>query len=542
MYLASPDYDEFAVGEAIVAKTGILPGSGTRVIDKMPHFQINLSTHLNDISEIGAGPLEGADHSRQLMITVNTWGGRFSGPHFKSPTQAIANGEFDRSFQVLFEKLKAFGSNLYLRLNPEMEVPAWVYPWQWDRNNYIESFRHVSRLLELYAPEAKLVWGPAGYPGSMEFYPGDDFVDACSVTLKSASEMDLNVYPKDYPAKYDLFRRIHRLRFAGKPVFVLTSEFSAAISLAEFKWLDSILENNKEVAYHPDNLIRPRTNRITRDKKQVRIGVYDPEELLVSHPQVIIEHLFADFGNLADGRFQERFVKALERNHDLIITFEPFRHPSKGRDNQVLQNITNGKYDAELTALFDILNSTSSTIYLRYAHEMEIPITRYPWQSQDPLTYIKSFRYFMNFNEPSSPHIKRVWGPAGDRGSTEWWPGSDVVDYVSFAVYGLPDKNITDAKKQESFETIYNRKATRFWFIDKPIFITEFGVKGPEDFQRNWLLNAAGVIREHPQIIGVNYFNMVDTPKAWGDIEPPNWSISSDTFDRFIEALRDSVP
>ena len=148
----------------------------------------------------------------------------------------------------------------------------------------------------------------------------------------------------------------------------------------------------------------------------------------------------------------------------------------------------------------------------------------------------------MNFLKPLPAHIKRIWGPAGDRASIEWWPGNDVVDFVSFAIYGLPDKNITDPNKQESFATIYNRKSTRFRFIDKPVFITEFGVKGPENFQKNWLLNAASVIRENPQIIGVNYFNMVDTPKAWGDIEPPDWSISLSTLNLFIEALRDSVP
>jgi beta-mannanase len=168
---------------------------------------------------------------------------------------------------------------------------------------------------------------------------------------------------------------------------------------------------------------------------------------------------------------------------------------------------------------------------------MEIPITRYPWQSQNPVDYIKSFRYFMNFQNPFPSNIKKVWGPAGDRGSIEWWPGNDVVDYISIAIYGLPDKNISDPKKQETFETIFKRKYWRMRFINKPIFITEFGVKGPEDFQTKWLEDAAKVIRMHKQIIGVNYFNMSDTPKAWGDIKPPDWSISKESFYRFIKVL-----
>ena len=178
-------------------------------------------------------------------------------------------------------------------------------------------------------------------------------------------------------------------------------------------------------------------------------------------------------------------------------------------------------------------------MYLRYSHEMEIPITRYPWQSKDPITYIKSFRYFMNFKTPLPSNIKRIWGPAGDRGSLEWWPGNDVVDYISIAIYGLPDKNITDPKKQESFKTIFNRKTWRLRFVDKPIFITEFGVKGPEELQTKWLEDAAKVIVANPQVMGINYFNMTDTPKAWGEIKPPDWSITKKSFQNFIEALEE---
>lgn len=143
----------------------------------------------------------------------------------------------------------------------------------------------------------------------------------------------------------------------------------------------------------------------------------------------------------------------------------------------------------------------------------------------------------MNFKGELPSNIKRVWGPAGDRGSIEWYPGNDVVDVMSIAIYGLPDKNITDPNMQESFKTIFNRKTRRVRFIDKPLFITEFGVKGPEDYQTNWLEGAAKVLREHPGVLGVNYFNMSDTPKAWGDIKPPDWSITKQTLHHFYNTL-----
>src|SRR5690606_24922029 len=114
---------------------------------------------------------------------------------------------------------------------------------------------------------------------------------------------------------------------------------------------------------------------------------------------------------------------------------------------------------------------------------------------------------------------------------------NDVVDYISIAIYGLPDKNITDPEKQESFSRIYGRKSSRFQLINKPIFITEFGVKGDEEFQKKWLLEAAEILKKQKIVVGINYFNYQDSPGAWGEIQPPDWSVSQETFRMFLTAL-----
>jgi beta-mannanase len=76
-------------------------------------------------------------------------------------------------------------------------------------------------------------------------------------------------------------------------------------------------------------------------------------------------------------------------------------------------------------------------------------------------------------------------------------------------------------------------------FIHKPIFITEFGVKGPEAYKRKWLEDAAVTINKYPEILGVSYFNYADSPKAWGDAETPDWAISAATFKIFTHLLKD---
>ena len=72
----------------------------------------------------------------------------------------------------------------------------------------------------------------------------------------------------------------------------------------------------------------------------------------------------------------------------------------------------------------------------------------------------------------------------------------------------------------------------------KAIFITEFGVKGPEDFQSEWLGKAAAVLAAHKEVAGVCYFNLADNPEVWGDIPAPDWGISPATYNHFVEALR----
>lgn len=524
-----------AAEESVAAAFSFQTGNALPLNTSIAHVKLLLTNprNLGNVSVLRKIETE----ARPVMITVETWGSDLLFPLKRNPLDQVTNGEFDDVLIQLFKLISQLLPKVYIRFNPEMEVPAHNYPWQNRLINYLKAYHHFAGLCRQYAPKANIVWAPAGYPGAMECYPGDEVVDAATITLKSSSEKSLSVYPQDYTIQYDLRRRLHRLRFIDKPVFVLASDsIKSTITQQLIDSTAKILQQEKEIVYSPENFVRPVT-RETDSADQLIVGLYDPHKLLVHEPAVAVEHLFVDFGSIEDGSFEKDFRSSLERGHMLIITFEPFRQPSGEEDLDVLANITSGKYDRELTDFFDIICSTSQRIYLRYAHEMEIPITRYPWQSQDPITYMHSFRYFMQFRERSKDHIQRVWGPAGDRGSIEWYPGNDVVDVLSIAIYGLPDKNITDPNMQESFSDIFYRKTWRLRFIDKPIFITEFGVKGPEEYQTNWLLAAAGVLRENKHVIGINYFNMSDTPKAWGDIKPPDWSITKASFEKFIDAL-----
>ena len=504
----------------------------TVVPDEFRHLTLDLNYHDSWYpaeSEVSLLQTEGP-----VMITVRTWSWKSDSYH-DNPLNDVVDGDYDELFRQFLSFLPRDGENVFLRFDPDVEVPVAQYPWQQFPRIFIGAFRRFAELSRELAPQARMVWAAAGYPGAMEFYPGDDVVDAASVTFGYTAEGELDAYPRPATPEADLYRRLHRLRFLRVPVYAVTEDGNTQ-KLPDLEAVAKKLRSAPAEVYGHPPAGDPDRPEDFRTGDSFVFGLYDPQQRLLSDPVVEAEHLFADFDIIRDGSFDSLFRVAQDRGHATIVSFEPFSRPIEQSDRNVLRNVVGGQYERELTQLFRTLGSARQPVWLRYAHEMEIPITRYPWQSQDPQDYIASWRYVMT-HDSLPPAIKRIWGPAGDRGSLEWYPGDDYVDLVSIAIYGLPDKNITDPEQQESFKVIFNRKMWRMRFVSKPVFITEFGVKGPEEYQTRWLEGAAEVLRGDRRVIGVNYFNMSDTPKAWGEIKPPDWSITQATLARFTGLL-----
>lgn len=449
----------------------------------------------------------------------------------------VKEGEFDGALhslcRILPEKIR-----IYLRWDPDMEVPVQRYSWQYQSPvDYIEAFRHVARLCKHAKPALQILWSPAGYPGTDEYWPGGDVVDAVGISVNGQSEMSATAYPKDADQRTALRRKLIRTRFMNKPVWVFATGGDSLINALQADLSAAVAEIRRDSGWlFQPYIIRRPVGRSTNALPL--LGVYDPKQALTGSKAVQVEHLFVDFENIQTGGFARDFEAIVRRGHQVIVSMEPWRDGKVRKDSSVLRNTVLGVYDEEFKSLFNTISKTSLPVYVRFGHEMEIPIHRYAWQSQDPVLYIKAFRHFMELGK-GIENVKKVWGPAGDRGSMEWYPGGDVVDFVSIAIYGLPDKNITDPTKQESFETIFSRKIWRMRFASKPIFITEFGVKGPEDYQSNWLEMAAGVLSAHQEVVGVCYFNLADNPEVWGNIPAPDWGISQSTFNRFVKALEE---
>ncbi|MDX1762194.1 MAG: hypothetical protein R3218_08580, partial [Christiangramia sp.] len=420
----------------------------------------------------------------------------------------VVKPEYDGDLEAFLNELEELPfENIYLRWLPNMELGNDSNPWGNRGEPYNDLLQSVHEILVNNDSKIKLLWSPSGETGLMEYFPSFSY---------NGAGVDLN------SSALSLFR----MRFNNKPLFIFSE--STDFNLVEIKErLDSI---DFSVA---NELISPENGNW---QEELELGVYDLRNQHTGKEYVNIEHIFIDFQEIREGTLGSKLSDIKGRSHIPFISIEP-RNPENFDDPEVMNDILNGKYDRVISILYDQIDKLDSKVYLRFAHEMEIPIQRYPWQSMHPEKYIKTYRYFMK-SAIDKEFIKKIWGPAGDKSSMDYWPGEDYVDYISFAIYGLPDKNITDPKEQENFEKIYTRKSRRLHFLPKPFIIAEFGVKGADEFQELWMKEAANVIADHKRIKAANYFNSQDVPDAWGDIDPPDWTIPSRIFDEFVNELK----
>ena len=300
-----------------------------------------------------------------VLLTVEIWG--------YGVLKAISEGNYDQKISKLLEPL-APGKDIFIRFNPEMEIPNSSNTWSNWGQIYVAAFQHFSALIKIILPAAKVVWGPAGAMGNMEYYPGKEYFEVASLSLEKEDETDLFLRDKDNDEQVN--RKLHRMRFVDVPLIILgpkhlSTENNSAMLEAGFK----NFKEAKKLTFLEDLT----DEKILRETLPL-VGVYDPEKKLVHAPAVTIEHLFIGFERIATGSFEKDFEEVLSRGNDVIITLEPQNYPETSNQSNVLKQILSGKFDPLLERFFEVTSKTEKKIYFRFAHEMEIPVERYPWQ------------------------------------------------------------------------------------------------------------------------------------------------------------------
>ena len=156
-----------------------------------------------------------------VFLTVETWAkNSFFSRASDNIIERVLAGEFDKKTKQLGEILSKTQKPIFVRWNPAMELPEYQYPWQFQSPpEYIKAFNHFAKQLKQEAPNVKIVWGPSGYPGDSEYWPGEKLVDYISISLSEKKQTDSSTIHQT--TVQEIKEKIHRMRFMNKPILIL---------------------------------------------------------------------------------------------------------------------------------------------------------------------------------------------------------------------------------------------------------------------------------------------------------------------------------
>ncbi|UOQ64929.1 hypothetical protein [Hymenobacter volaticus] len=135
---------------------GIYTRNGNSSIEdanNFQHFAINITEQTSD--EVIQQALASLSSTKSNLITIKTLGS-----NQENILQKFVDGNFDAKVKTICNSLTEAKQPVYLRWNPEMEVPVTLYPWQFQSSAlYSEAFRRFAKLSKQLLPNAKVVWG-----------------------------------------------------------------------------------------------------------------------------------------------------------------------------------------------------------------------------------------------------------------------------------------------------------------------------------------------------------------------------------------------
>lgn len=183
------------------------------------------------------------------------------------------------------------------------------------------------------------------------------------------------------------------------------------------------------------------------------------------------------------------------------------------RNDTLLREIADGKWDTVLTAFASQAALTSETIFLRFGYEMNG--TWFPWGGK-PADFRAAWNHARHiFKLAGGANVAWVFSPgvlfgtmSFDRDLAPYYPGDSTVDIVGLDGYNFG--NITDQWNSrhywQDFRTIFGRSLLAVRSFDKPLWISEVGC--PTDpRRREWLRELLQFMDNNPCVEAFFWFN-----------------------------------
>jgi endoglucanase len=258
-------------------------------------------------------------------------------------------------------------------------------------------------------------------------------------------------------------------------------------------------------------------------------GVYDPDGDFSDKTPVVIEHLFLPWEDVYLPSLNDADTYAKERGRALLVTLEPWTWSRSERNTAqyLRRGIARGEYDANMTAVCEVLGSLQSPVTLRFAHEMDDASGQFIWAGWAPADYIAAYRRMTGLCKDSAPGITLMWSPLGDEDMAQYYPGDDFVDLVGLSVFGLQAWDQAKYGGDRSFDDIFAPRYERAAGFGKPVVVAELGYVGDQGYVDMWKDSVRVEKPAYPNLVGVVYFNQNEVypwPEGFGT---PDWRIKN---------------
>ena len=258
------------------------------------------------------------------------------------------------------------------------------------------------------------------------------------------------------------------------------------------------------------------------------VGIYQPGAGPLDG-RIEVELVFIQWKPDVGMEVEREIQRALANDRMPIISIEPFPWGIGGLEEAtLLGDISTGRYDETIAEIASISHRyATQPIYLRFAHEADLD-GLYPWSQGDPEAYISAYRRFVEVSrEYGGDNLRFIWSPSGNRGSSDYYPGDDVVDMIGISIL-IYDQWERDAgfSTARSFSALLAEKYPISDKFDKPLIIAETAISLPSAVrERAWLKEIQAVAPHYPRLKGVIYFNDRNPPIR-GVEEQPDWRLS----------------
>ena len=175
------------------------------------------------------------------------------------------------------------------------------------------------------------------------------------------------------------------------------------------------------------------------------------------------------------------------------------------------QDVAAGKYDTQITAFIDGLQSLAIPAYVRIGYEFNGS----GWNGYVPATYIAAYQRVTNMIRARGIEVATVWDCSadGDANFMDYYPGDTYVDWWGINVFQA--SHFTDALGKNFLENSTTHK--------KPVLIGEStprntGVLNGQQSWDSWFAQFFNFIHINPQLKATGYINC-----DWSQTQLPSW-------------------